>query len=84
MCLRHCVLYQGCQIYAAIYNTVEPLYSGHHWNQHFVHYSKVSLTPGPLVGMVLRNWAVECNVAAFSELSLAVHWQGRLSRGLVL
>ena len=31
--------------------------------------------------MVLRNWAVEHNVAAFSELSLAVHWQGRLSRG---
>ena len=24
------------------------------------------------------NWAVEHNVAAFSELSFAVHWQGRL------
>ena len=32
-------------------------------------------------GMVLRNPAVEYNVAAFSELSFAVHWQGRLSRG---
>ena len=29
----------------------------------------------------MRNRAVEHNVAAFSELSLAVHWQGRLSRG---
>ena len=31
--------------------------------------------------MVLRNPAVECNVAAFSELSFAARWQGRLSRG---
>ena len=29
----------------------------------------------------MHNQAVECNVAAFSELSFAVHWQGRLSRG---
>ena len=34
-----------------------------------------------LVGMVLCNWAVEHNVITFSELSLAVHWQGKLSRG---
>jgi len=29
----------------------------------------------------MRNWAVEHNVAAFSELSFAVHWQGVLRRG---
>jgi len=29
----------------------------------------------------MRNQAVEHNVAAFSELSFAVRWQGRLSRG---
>ena len=29
----------------------------------------------------LHNQAVEHNVAAFSELSLAVHWWGRLSTG---
>ena len=29
----------------------------------------------------MRNRAVEHNVAAFSELSFAVRWQGRLSRG---
>ena len=33
------------------------------------------------VGVVLSNPAVEYNVAAFSELSFAVRWQGRLSRG---
>ena len=27
------------------------------------------------------NRAVEHNVAAFSELSLALHWQGRLTGG---
>ena len=47
-------------------------------NQHFVPYSEVSLTQGLLVGVVLRNRAVKHNVATFSELSLAVHWQGRL------
>ena len=34
-----------------------------------------------LVGVVLRNPAVEYNVAAFLELSFAARWQGRLSRG---
>ena len=29
----------------------------------------------------MRNAAVEYNVATFSELSFAVRWQGRLSRG---
>ena len=33
------------------------------------------------VGVVLRSPAAEYNVAAFSELSFAVRWQGRLSRG---
>ena len=33
------------------------------------------------VGVVLRIPAVEYNVAAFSELSFAARWQGRLSRG---
>ena len=28
-----------------------------------------------------RNWAVEHNVAAFSEVSFAVRWLGRLSKG---
>ena len=54
-------------------------------NKHFVPYSEVSLTQGLLgiflVGMVLCNRAVELNVATFSELSLAVRWQERLSRG---
>ena len=30
--------------------------------------------------MVLRNPAIEYNMAAFSELSFAVRWQIRLSR----
>ena len=47
--------------------------------QHFVHYSEVSLTQGlPVIFPVLRNPPVEYNVAAFSELSFAVRWQGRL------
>ena len=33
------------------------------------------------VGVVLRNPAVEYNVAAFSELSFSVRSQGRLSGG---
>ena len=48
--------------------------------QHFVRYSEVSLTQGLPVGMVLRNSAVEY-VVTFSELSFAVRWQERLSRG---
>ena len=31
----------------------------------------------------MRNPAVEYNIAVFSELSFAVHWQGRLSRGAI-
>ena len=53
-------------------------------NQYLVPYSEVSLTQGLTlfpVGVVLRNRAVEHNVAAFSELSFVVRWQGRLSRG---
>ena len=29
-------------------------------------------------GVALHNWAVEYIMAAFSELSFTVHWQGRL------
>ena len=42
-------------------------------NQHFVPYIEV--------GVVLRNRAVEHNMAVFSELHFAVRWQGMLSRG---
>ena len=54
--------------------------------QRFVRYSEVSLynsgASGTFpVGVVLRNLAVEYNVAVFSELSFAVPWQVRLSRG---
>ena len=35
-------------------------------------------------GEVLRNQAIEHNVAAFSELSFALRWQGMLSRGRLL
>jgi len=59
--------------------------SRHHWEKHFVPYCEVSLTQRLLgiflVGVVLCNWAVELNVATFPQLSLAVHWQERLSRG---
>ena len=55
---------------------MEPLYNGHHWDpHHFVRYSEVSLTRTSgifPIGMVLRNPAVEYNMAAFSELSSAV------------
>ena len=50
-------------------------------NQHFVLCSKVSASGIFPVGVVLRNPAVECNVAMFSELSFAARWLGRLSRG---
>ena len=49
--------------------------------QHLVRYSEVSQTRASgifLVGVVLRNQAVEYNVAAFSVHSFVVHWQGRL------
>ena len=48
-------------------------------NQHFVSYSEVSDTVA--VGVVLCKWAAEHNMAAFSELSSAVHWLRRLNRG---
>ena len=50
-------------------------------NQNFVRNSEVSLTQGLPVYSSRRgmcNRAVEHNVAVFSELSFAVHWQGRL------
>ena len=50
-------------------------------NQNFVRNSEVSLTKGYISGRRgTRNRAVERNVAAFSELSFAVHWQGMLHR----
>jgi len=62
-------------------STVDHLYSGLHWEPTFVPYSEVSGASGIfLVGVVLRNQAVEHSMATFSELSLAVHWE-RLSRG---
>jgi len=34
-----------------------------------------------LVGVALHNGAVEHHMALFSELSLAVRWQGKLNKG---
>ena len=45
-------------------------------NQQFVEYSGVTSSRH---GML--NWAVEHNVAGFSELYFAVRWQGRMDRG---
>ena len=49
--------------------------------QYFVPYSEVSVTRGAsgifLIGVVLHNTAVEHNKAMFTELSLAVQWQGQ-------
>ena len=65
--------------------TVEPLYNGHLWGTTFCPLERGvpnSWSSGIFpVGVVLRNPAVEYNVAAFSELSFAARWQGRLSRG---
>ena len=62
--------------------TVEPLYNGNHLGTNILYLiarrQVSSIFP---VGMVLHNPAVEYNVAAFSELSFAARWQGRLSRG---
>ena len=41
----------------------------------------MQIQSGPHNGAVEHNVAVEHNMAAFSDLSFAVHWQGRLSRG---
>ena len=64
---------------------MEPLYNGHLWGPTFCPFYRGVPNLGAsgifLVGVVLRNPAVEYNVAAFSELSFAVRWQGRLSRG---
>ena len=50
-------------------------------NQHLVLYSEVSLTQGLLVYSVFQVGVVHvlCN-RAVEHKSLAVHWQGRLSR----
>ena len=60
-----------------IQTTVEPLYNGNHREPTFCHlqrgvpYSEASGIF--LVGVVMRNRAAEHNVAAFSELSFALH-----------
>ena len=70
----------------SLYNTVKPLAAIAYTieTNNFVLYSEVPNTGASgifPVGVVLHNWAVEYNMATFSELSLAVCWQGRLSRG---
>ena len=64
---------------------MEPLYSGHHWEPTFCSLYKVVPNSGASdifpVGVVLCKLAVNHNVTVFSELSLVVCWQGRLSRG---
>ena len=64
---------------------MEHLYSGHHWELRFCPLQRDVSNPGASgifpVSMVLRNQAVEYNMAMFSELSTAVCLRGRLSRG---
>ena len=54
--------------------TMEPLYNGHHWDPTFCPVLRGVPNSGAsgifLVGVVLRNPAVEYNMAAFSELPL--------------
>ena len=72
-------------IFVWLIYTVEPLYNGHHWDPTFCLLQRGVPNSGASdifpVGVVLRNSAVECNVAVISELSFAVNWQERLSRG---
>ena len=60
-------------------------HNGHHWEPTFCPLQRGVPNSGASgifpVGVVLCNPAVEYNVAAFSELSFAARWQGRLSRG---
>ena len=60
---------------------MEPLYNGHHWGPTFCPLERGVPNSGAFgiypVGVVLRNPAA--NMAAFSELSFAARWQGRLS-----
>ena len=92
-----CNLFAGCYLTTTpIFSSPAiPLHLFLQWNpsitdtigeQHLHRYSKVFPTQGLLhdifpVGVVLRNPAVEYSVAAFSELSFAAHWRGRLTRG---
>ena len=67
--------------------TVEPVYSGHHWEPTFTVCSKMSLTQGfqyisSRFGTC--NGAVEQNMATFSKLSLAVRWGEKAKQRLVL
>ena len=65
--------------------TEKSLYSGHHWEPTLCPLQRDVPNSGGLgvfpAGEVLRNQAIEHNVAAFSELSFALRWQGMLSRG---
>ena len=56
---------------------LEPLCDRHHWELTFC---EVSLTQGLLVGVAFVIQLFE-HMGMFSELSLAVCWQERLSRG---
>ena len=60
---------------------MEPLHNGHPLEPTFCQgVPNLESSSILLVGVVLRNRAVEHNVAMFSELSFAICWQGRLSR----
>ena len=50
----------------------------------FVLYEEMFLIQGLPVGLILGNRAVEYNMATFSELSLAVRWQGQGKQRLIL
>ena len=65
----------ACECHVGEYSRI-PIIMDTTGNPNFVPYSSGASSVF-LTGMVLCNWAV----AAFSELSFAVHWQGRLSRG---
>ena len=66
--------------------TVEPLYSGHHTNLHFIVCSKVSLTQDSNifpVGVVCVIWLLSTTWLCF-QLSLAVRWGEKAKQRLVL
>ena len=53
--------------------TVEPLFSGDHWESTFCPLQRGVPNSGASSRHGIHNWAFEHNVAAFSELSFAVH-----------
>ena len=54
--------------------TVEPLFSGDHWESTFCPLQRGVANSGASSRRGIHSWAVEHNVAAFSELSFAVRW----------